>query len=244
MALEQRSKFIKRVLDEITAGYSIPTQPKPERLDSIIDTAVREFRDNDDRANEVEYLILRNDLFQTPLFKAKRQVELPECVLAVTFLKTLGSNYFSHTVDKDFQKTNFGYVTALSGNSYDMLTSVVNSYYVDFLRNFVVKDITHEFSPYTNMLTVTGRDPFADLCAEAHVYIPEGALFKIPDFFNYVCAKCRINFGSIYGFISAKQMGGYDINASDLKSEGKEVIEKIEQKWEEQKNDAGFFFDF
>lgn len=243
MSLVTRTQFIARVIDEITQGKSLPIQPKADRMDKIIDTAIAEWRQNSDDANEVEYIIFRQDVFETPLFKAKRQVQLPDCVLSISYLKTLGANFYNQTVNKDFQKTNFAYATAISGNSYDMLTSVVNGYYVDFLRNFVLKDVTYNFSPYTHMLTVIGRDPAYDLVSEAHVYIPEGALFNIPDFFHWVCAKCIINFANIYGFVNAKQIGSYDLNITELKGDAKETIERVRQTWEDQKNTSDFFYD-
>jgi len=244
MSLPTKTEFLARVIDEITQGKALPLTPNPERLEKILQTAKRKFYDNDDRANQVEYILIKPEMFQTPLFIEKRQVLLPDCVIALSYLKNVGANYYNQNVSPDFQKTNFSYAVAVTGNSYDMLTAVTQGFYADFLRHFVVRDITYEFNPYTHMLTVIGRNPGATAVAEANVAIAEGGLYNIPEFFEWVCAECRINFNRIYTFVDAKQLGSYNLNLADMKAEAKEAKTEVIELWERQTQNNNFFFDF
>ena len=166
-----RDAFIESVIIEVTEGRSIPVSPKKPRLNSIIDTAIKYFKENDDESVEFEYIIIPNSVVSTPLFKAKRQIQLPKCVEAITGLEEMNSLLGSRNINPDYRKTNLNYHLALSGDSDQMLYGVVASYYADFMRNFVIKDVTFEYNSHTHMLTVVGRDHFYDLIAKSYVHI-------------------------------------------------------------------------
>jgi len=242
--METRREFIDRVVEEITEGLTIPVSPKTTRISSIIDRALRQFRENDERGTEMEYIIIKSSAFQTDLFKSKRQVKFPEgCVQAVTFLRTMGSNFSDNNINPDFLKTNFNYVNALNGNPSDMTTSVVNGFYNNFLKNFILKSVAYEFSEYTSSLTVIGRDPNVDLIAEAYVYIPESSFYRMVEFFDYVCGQCKMSFANTMGFINSKQIGNYEVNLQEIRTQGKEMVEEVKEKWKQQRESADFFID-
>lgn len=236
-----RDEFIQRVVDELTEGLSIPASPKRERIETIIDNISKKFYEHDDRTNAPEYIIIKDGMFKTPLFKAKRQVQMPKCVIAITDIRTLGSNYFGNNINPDYLKTNFNYVNAITGNPTDMLVSVVNGFYISHLQNFILKGIAYDYNEFSQMLTITGRDPQYDLVATASVTIPLNSLFEMDDFFEYVVGKCRVSFGRIFGFTNAKQIAGYEIDLKEIKTDGQEAIDKVEEYWKDLQGNVDFF---
>jgi hypothetical protein len=238
-----KQEFIYNVIDEITEGGSIPVKPKADRIDKIIKNAIRKFRDNDDRAVEHGYLIIRKEIFDLPLFKEQRRIQLPNCVKAVTFLRTLGHHHFSNNPDPDYQKTNYSYAAALAGNADAMTTAVGNTYYNEYLRHFILKGITYSFNEYTHCITVEGRNPQTDLCAEIYTYVPDEAMYEIDDFFEYVCGKCQISFANVVGFTTRKLIGNTEINFDEIRSNGKERIDAVIERWQDQRNNVDFWID-
>lgn len=236
-----RDEFIDRVIDELTEGMQIPASPRRERIETIIDTVAKTFYENDDRTNQPEYIIIKQAMFQTPLFKAKRQVKLPDCVIAVTNMQTLGSNYSGNNINPDFLKTNFNYVNAITGNPSDMLMSVVNGFYISHLAQFVLKTISYDYNEFSHMITIEGRDPAYDLVAFASVKISENSLFEMQDFFDYVVGKCKVSFSRVFGFVNTKQIGNAELDVKEIKQEGKDLIEKVEKYWEELRGNADFY---
>lgn len=238
-----RDEFIQNVIQELTHSMSVAGSPKEERIDFIIDRVKRKFYENDDRCNVTEYIIMKAELFSTPLFKAKRAVKMPDCVIAITDLRTIGSNYFGNNINRDYLKTNFNYVNALTGNPNDMLTAVVNGFYISHLQSFILKTVSFDATgiQFSHMLTITGRNPVQDLVATASVTIHEEALFEMADFFDYVVGECKKSFAKIYGFTNTKLIGGVDLNLVEMKDEGKELIDKVEAYWKEMQNNVAFF---
>jgi hypothetical protein len=239
-----REKFINKVIDELTEGKSIPASPKLERISTIINNTKQKFYEFDDRSNQFFFIVIDSKYFETPLFKSYRKIKMPDCVVAIEKLSTLGSKFESYNINPDYQKTNLIYMSALSGNPRDLVTGVVNTFYQDFLQDFIVKDISFEFSQYTHELTIRGRDMNQNCIAHCHIQLPEEALFEMDQFFEYVVGKCKQSFVNIMGFVKGKQIGGYEIDTENIKEEGKALITKIEAQWKEDQNNVAFFEEF
>jgi len=255
-----RAAFIEKVIEEITEGRSMPTAPKKSRIGSIINSALDYFWENDDDVHEFEYIIISSMAFETPLFSAKRQIKLPECVHAVTDLQEIGhqGGYQYGEVDSDYRQTNFNFHLALSGDSDAMLYGVVASWYADFMRNFVVRTVAYEYHEHSNALTIKGRDvrnhnkndisssntTGSDLVASCYVHMCEENVFESNRFFRYVCGKCRISFSRIFSLTDAKLIGGLMLNMSEMKSDGKEEVDEVKEEIEKQKDTIDFFGEF
>jgi len=238
-----KDQFIVNVIDEITEGLTIPTSPNRKRIETIITNAIDEFKERDDESTEVEYIIIQSQMFSTPLFKKRRQIQMPECVKAITDFKIMGGpRYSGREIDPDYRKTNFNYASA-QGNPDRMLTGVVNDFYQDHLRAFELKSIAYKFSEYTHMLTVTGRDLREDVVAEAYVFIPDQSFYMMKRFFNYVCGKCMVSFGRITGFAEGKLIGGYNISINTIKQDGEKMVDKVEKDWEDQRKNVDFMIE-
>lgn len=238
-----KESFTERVLDTITYGRVIPTAPNQKAMDAIFENAANYFWNNDDEAHEMEWLIIKPKAMQTDLFKAKRRINLPSCVHAVTNLQSTGRINGSSAYSFGSQTMNGntvlnGYLGASSG---DMLYAVARNYYADFQRNFILKDIQFDYNSYTHQLTIMGRNTNVDLAAEIYVNIPMEGLFNMDRYFRYVCGKCKQAFATIYGITDAKMLGGIGLTLSDIRTDGKEEIDEVKKEIEAQKMEADFF---
>lgn len=241
-----RDAFIERVTNEVSENRAVPISPKKVRLNQIINEAARYFHQNGDEAVEFEYIIIPNSVVNTPLFKSRRQIQLPKCVEAVTGLSETGAllNIGSNNINPDYRKTNFNYHLAVGGDSDSMLYGVIASYYSDFIRNFVVRRVSFEYNPHTNMLTIKGRDHFFDLVVQAYVHISEEALFEDERFFRYVVGKAKMSFVNVFGFVEANLIGGLALNVSQMRDEGKEMVDEVKEELKDDRNTVDFFEEF
>lgn len=244
--MSTRSVFVERIINEVSENRSIPISPKPQRLKQIIDEAVRYFHQFADEAVEFEYIIIPRGVTDTPLFKSKRQVQLPKCVEAVTGLSETGAllNTGSNNINPDYRKTNFNYHLAVGGDSDSMLYGVIASYYSDFIRNFVLRRVTFEYSSHTNMLTIVGRDHFFDLVVQSYVHISEEALFEDQRFFEYTVGKTKMSFTNVFGFVDSNLIGGLSLSISEMKEDGKAMVEDVKEQLKEDRQTVDFVEEF
>jgi len=241
-----RAAFIDRVIDDITEGKSIPAAPKTVRINSIIDNALRFFKEKDDEGVEFEYVVLKQTAFQTPLFRARRQVQLPSCVEAITNVRRLGNVLGGRNseVDKDYRKTYFNFALATSGNSHEMLTGVTQQFYEDFLSNFHLRTVGYGYNSHSHMLTIDGKDPQETMIAEAYVHLPDEAYFEMDRFFRYVAGMCRISFASTFSFVKQKTIGGREIDVNSIKSDGKDAVKEVKDEIRDQQNTVDFWTEY
>lgn len=258
-----RAEFIERIIDECTEGRAIPAVPKKERIDKIINTALKYFRQYDDEVHEFEYIIIKSDALQSELFKRRRQIKLPDCVHAITGLQEIGYQYGYqfNEVSPDYRKTNFNFHLSLSGDSDTMLYGVVSSYYADYMRNFIVRTVSFEYTEHSHMLTIRGRDTYSnineqnvdangnpqsgqDLVAEAYVYMCEEDIFESDRFFRYVTGKTKMSFANIFAFTEENLIGGRRLNMNEIKQDGKDLIAEVKQELSDQKDTLDFWVEF
>lgn len=240
---ETEASFIERVIDTITYGKAIPSAPNERAIKTIIKNAAIYFWNNDDEAQETEWLVIRASAFNTDLFKAKRRILLPSCVHAVANLQTTGringASAFAFASQTSGGNTILNsYLGASSG---DMLYAVARNYYADFQRNFILKDIQYDFNSYTHHLTIMGRNTTVDLVAEIFVNIPMEGLYSMDRFFRYVCGQCKKAFTTIYSLTDAKMLGGIGLTLSDLRADGNDEIKEVKDEIEKQRQEADFF---
>ncbi len=240
--MDQKS-FIRRVIDEITEGGSIPCSPSEHRIVSIIDNAARYFYEHDDNAHEYQYILVSKTAFRTQLFKEKRQIAFPIECHAITRFKTLQKTFrYDMANNPDFKQTQWNFSLGISGDSMALLTSIAVNSYNAFLGKFVLDDIQYEFFSTTHMLTVTGRNCYEDCIAECVFNIPREQLYEDERFFRYVCGKCKISFANIIGFTGQKLIGGYSIDFNSIKQDGKDLVKECLDEMESQR--LGSFMDF
>jgi hypothetical protein len=236
--------FVERVIDEITEGKSIPVSPKKDRIKTIIKNATRYFKYYDEECQQFEYIIISSEVTDTELFRAKRVVQLPDCVVSIIGLSETGTWFNSAQVAPDYRKTNFNYHLAAAGDSDAMVYAVVSAYYTDFMRNFIVRTVAFDYNDNTHQLIVKGRNNFVDLVAHAIVGIDSEGMYNSDRFFRYVVGKCKISFGNIFGLVNAKLLGGLDIDIKSIKTDGIDLVKEVKEELDEQRDSADFYEEF
>jgi len=241
-----RSAFIDRIIDEITEGKSIPASPKLDRIGTIVNNSLRFFKEKDDEGVEFEYIVLKKTVFETPLFKNRRQIQLPSCVEAITNVQRMGNVLGGRNseVDKDYRKTYFNFALATSGNSEEMLTGVTQQFYEDFLTNFHLRTVGYEYNSHSHMLTIVGKDPVETMIAQSYVHLPDESFFEMDRFFRYVTGMCKISFATTFSFVRQKTIGGREINVSDIKQDGKDLVKEVKDEIRDQQNAVDFWTEY
>lgn len=241
-----RKEFIDRVIDEITEGGAIPASPRIERINSIVTNALLYWWEHDEDSYEYQYFVIEDSTFHTPLFKAKRQIAMPTDVHAVIRVKNMQRGFANDipSVDKDFRLNTWNLQMGVSGDSPLLLTAITNNSYNSYLEKFVVEDLQYEFSSFSHLLTIKGRSAIKRVILECTVKLPEESIFDNELFFRYVVGKCKISFASIVGFSAQKLIGGYNINYSEIKSEGREIVNDVLKEQQDRRvGDFCTFFD-
>jgi hypothetical protein len=242
-----KEQFIVDVIEELTEGRKIPLSPKADRIESIMKKVYKKFTEMDNECVEMEYALLQKDLLETSLFRQRRQILMPSCVEAVEEVKELGGNYLlNYTPDRDFRKvySSINLALAIAGNSDNMLTAVTNGFYNDMLRNFIIRTVAFHYNPHTHCITIRGRDNLPEsLVAICWVHIPLEAMCGMDRFFEYVCGKCRISWTNVFGFVDAKQIGGYALNLAKIAEQGQKAIDDVEAYWKESREEDVAFIE-
>ena len=100
-------ELIADINDEITFSGALPYSLPEKEIRRIIANDSKYFYDNWRYAIESQYLLLPPELFDSPSFKKKRQIILPDCVqFVVDFKEAKGGSIFA-TIDRDFAEQKF-----------------------------------------------------------------------------------------------------------------------------------------
>lgn len=239
-----KSEFVDTVLTDVTEGYVLPTQPNKKRLDNIIGNSLRWFRQNDDDSHEFQYAVIKYSNFKTQLFKDKRQIKLPDNVISVIKLQDPGSILsFNSLGGFKGGDTSYNRAMMVAGNSDNMVYAVTSSMYDDFVKkNFQLRTTSFEFSEFSHMLTIKGRDPMGDMIAHLYTHICDEDIFNNDRFHRFVKGEIKKSFGNLYGLVKIKTIGGLEISASELKSEGNDEIKEVKDEIKEARSIAHISF--
>jgi hypothetical protein len=90
-------------------------------------------------------------------------------------------------------------------------------------------------------LKIQGRNPKRNLFLDTYVKIEESKLYDDWYFQRYVTAQSKISLGRILGTFTFNLPGGITIDASSMRDEGKEEIEQIKTKIDEENSPDWLF---
>lgn len=241
-----QAQFIKRVISEITFGGRIPNKVNNDRLSDIMDNAIQDFKDEDDRCTMRHYIIIKNDNFHTEKFLNTRKVSMPDCVKAVTSLKLSNRQYLSYgayNLDSDLSRYS-PISISMGGNNTSILQAVATASYIDYLDTLSLDTVSYDFNEYSHELIVIGQKPSNDLVAEVYSYVNEEAMYKMPSFFKYVCGKCYEDYSIVTSFTRQKLLNEYELDISRIEKKGEKLISKVEKEWEAQKGESDFIVEW
>lgn len=237
-------ELIQEVRDDISHSCALPYALNDGEIKRIIKRAKAYFFDNYQYAVEDKILVLPSEIFSGPQFRATRQVQLPECVVAVWEVREVGGAGLVGTPDRDFGDAKLlGSELMLSPFVGDNLVyrTVLYSFF-DLAKAYLLETFAFNYNKNTKRLTVNGRDPNRttstglvmggrDVGVRAFIAIPDQSLYSDELFVRYVLAEAKINIGRLLGTFGYQLPGGVTINAAAIQSIGQaekaEVMEMI-----------------
>lgn len=226
-----KDQLIELVQDEITASGAIPMSIGIKEIDRIINDSERWFYQNYRYAVETVYYILPLATFGQVWKSNRRQIVLPECVVAVMDVKEIRAGNFFGMVDRDITENRLiaAELYLAPFGSDDLVYRTAQYAYYDLTRAYFMEKIQYDYNQNTRHLTIIGRDPKQDVSMQVMTKIPSHALYDDPLFIDYVKGKSMISMARVYSFMTFSLPGGAAINASTFESQGNAMVDKVLQ---------------
>jgi hypothetical protein len=238
-----RAELIQLANDEITASGSLPYSIPERESERIIDQALNWFYINYQYAVETQYYVIERKWFDEPEFKKTRSILLPDCVVSVFECKEITGGGRLGTIDRDFSDNRLlaAEIYLAPFASDDLVLRTAQYSYWDLTKAFILERVRFDFNTNTHRLKIQGRNPKKNLFLDTYVKIEESKLYDDWYFQRYVTAQSKISLGRILGTFTFNLPGGITIDASSLKDEGKEEIEQIKTKIDEENSPDWLF---
>jgi len=236
-----RNQFIEEIKADASDYCGIPITVNEKRLEQILRKARRYFYNNYDGAGQENYLAISRNVFAQPRFKETRKIRLPDCVRAIFRCAEKGNFLFgggNQPPDGDLTPRKYRLGAALLGSSNDLVYSIALTYYNDFVDQFNLKTLAFDFSPLTRDLTILGRNPKSDVVLHISEYVPEEDLYSDENFYNYCLGQALKTIGRPLSVFEFKLVGGTTVNFSSIVEEGQSLLDDVDEKFEEQKQDG------
>jgi len=230
-----KSELVQNVQRFMTSSYGIPIKLSEGEIEERILDAERWFYRYYDRAVESRYYVIPKNYFTTVAFKEFRQVPLPDCVISVTECReSFGASRIG-IGDSDLSISRLIAADVFLGSysSDELLNRVVYASYYDLSKAFIRDWIRYYYNENTNNLILEGSNPRTNIVLKTYVKIPGDALYNDPFFIDYVRGAALQSLGRMTTIITMNLPGGASLNTSELKSEGKQMMDDVKTKIEE-----------
>lgn len=227
-----RQEFIQIIKDELTSACALPYSIPEKEFNRIIDQALRWAYIDYQYAAETHYFIIKKDVWFSEDFRKTRAVQLPDCVISVYEVKEIKGTSRVSAFGADFssEKMIAQEIYLSPFNADDMVLRTAYESYWDLSKAFFLERIAYDFNHNTKRLIILGRDPKLDVFLQAYIKIPEDKLFEDWTFQRYCTAQAKISLGRILTMFQYNLPGGISINGDAIKDEGKEELEKLLEK--------------
>lgn len=237
--LPEDYQFIELIQKEISEHSAIPLVITPDKVRTIIGDAAKYFYEWHPHACERKhFLILASEINSARKDKMNAIVKLPEAIKFIYRLRKSNSStaiseaaYLNSPLMGMSRFNSLGGSGLMGGGSMNDIVSVTLSMYehqtMDSLSNNN-RGVSHGWSELTNQITFLS-DVDHNLMAECGVRIPITNLYNDRLFKEYVEGKCLQSLSRIVGTFDHKYIGNVTLNWSELKSDGKEMVEKVEE---------------
>lgn len=247
--LPQDYEFIEYIQEEVSDASNLALEIKPDRIKTIIGEAAKWFYEWHPQAvQRKHFLVKRSDIDAARTDKLNSVMKLPDAVKFVfrirkansatvlseaTYLRSpiMGMNRFS---------TNMGMGMGLAGvngglgngrvGGMDMVTTTLAMYEFQTFQSLSNNNrgVAHNWSEFTNEIAFMS-DVDYDLVIECGVRVPITSLYSDRLFRQYVVGKSLESLSRIIGTYDFRLVGNVTVNWGDLKSDGKEMVEKVEE---------------
>ena len=231
--------------DEVTMSGSINISLAPKEYERICKKELKMLYTLYPDTAKKEFTILPWELFHTPLFKEKRQIKFPDCVLSVTkFIDMNRRNFFFGFRDTDFSWNKLFSTGLFVDGVFDMsvLTSrMVTWSVIDQLKLFSLEDIKHEWNYTDHTLLITGHLPYNSVYCELFTKVPDNLLYDDPWVQKWMSAKAKLNVAKTIGTFQATLIGSVQVNTSLYTEEANRDIEECKEYFKNLVNADQFF---
>jgi len=238
-----RNELIQMVNDEVTIGGALPYSVPARESERIVNQALNWFYINYGPAVETQYYVIERSWFQTAEFKKTRSVLLPECVVSVYECKEISGGGRLGTIDRDFSDNRLIaaeiYLAPFASDELVLRTAQYS--YWDLTKAFILERVSYDYNANTHRLKIIGRDPKKNLFLETYVKIEENKLYDDWFFQRWCVAQTKISLGNLLGFFQFNLPGGISITGDMFKEDGKEELEQIKQKIDDENAPDWFF---
>lgn len=240
-----KKELVDYVQRELDVSFALPSQLQPSEIERIIDQSSIWFYENYREAVEMQYYIMQAAEFKKPEWYKTRTVMMPQCVVSVFEVKEVTGAGLIGSIDRDFADNKLIaseiYLSPFTGDSLVFRTAQYQ--FFDLTRAFFLEWIRYDFNRRTKKCKILGRDPWRDVFFNTYVKIPDDKLYEDYYFIRYVTAKSKIALGRMLSFFDYNLMGGIKVNSMDIKTEGEQEVEKIENEIKDQ-DTADYFSTF
>lgn len=237
-----RAELIDMMTAEITGSGALPYSIPEREANRIIEQALNWFYANYGPAVETQYYIVEKKWFTEPEFKKYRSILLPDCVISVFEVKEVTGGGRLGTVDRDFSDNRLlaSELFLSPFQSDDLVLRTAQYSYWDLTQAFILERISYDFNRNTKRLKILGRDPKRNVFIQTYAKIEENKLYDDWFFQRWVTAQAKISLARILGTFTFNLPGGIQIDASSIRDEGKEELQEIKTKIDEENSPDWF----
>lgn len=238
-----RDELIQQVNDEITVSGSLPYSIPQKEMERIIGQAENWFYVNYGPSVETSYYVLSRDLFSQKEWKSTRSVLLPDCVISIQDVRDFRGGGILGSVDKDFADNRLiaSELFLSPFQSDDLVLRTAQYSYWDLTQCFLLERYAFDFNRNTKRLKILGRDPKRNVYIQTYVKIEDYKLYDDWFFQRYVCGQAKVSLGRLLGTFTFNLPGGIQVDASTIRDEGKEEIEAVLQKIDDENSPDWFY---
>ena len=238
-----RGELIELVNNEITVAGALPYSIPEREAERIIDQAINWFYINYGPAVETQYYVIQKDWFKESEFKKTRSILLPECVISVFECREITGGGRLGTIDRDFSDNRLlaAEIYLAPFASDDLVLRTAQYSYWDLTKAFILERVRFDYNTNTKRLKILGRDPKKNLFLNTYVKIDENRLYDDWFFQRYVTAQGKISLGRLLGMFQFNLPGGIAIDGSKFADEGKEELEMIKTKIDDENSPDWFY---
>jgi hypothetical protein len=238
-----RAELIEMVNNEITGSCSLPYSVPEREMERVIDQALNWFYVNYGPAVETQYYVITKDWFQQEDFRKTRSILMPDCVISVYEIREIQGAGRLGTIDADFYDNRLLAAELFLSPfaSDDLVLRAAQYSYWDLTQAFILERVSYDFNRNTKRLKIIGRNPKRNCAVQTYVKIEENKLYDDWFFQRWVTAQAKISLGRILGFFTFNLPGGVQVNADTIKEEGKEELEQIKQRIDDENSPDWFY---
>jgi len=238
-----RGELIEMVTAEITGSGSLPYSIPERESERIIDQALNWFYVNYGPAVETQYYVVEKKWFYESEFKKTRSILLPDCTVSVFEVKEVTGGGRLGTIDRDFADNRLiaSELFLSPFQSDDLVLRTAQYSYWDLTQAFILERISYDFNRNTHRLKILGRDPKRNVFIQTYAKIEENRLYDDWNFQRYVTAQAKISLARILGAFQFNLPGGIAVNGDQFREEGKEELEQIKQRIDDENSPDWFF---